>query len=620
VLTSIYSYPLILNIKTHIPYGYEGPTDGLFTIWNIVANINNFEKGDFLSLESNIFYPQRSVLSLNDRSVVNSIIAYPVYKLTDNRALMFNLIFFLIFILSGYGMFLVSYETTKDFFSSIIASTATNYIGFYFYPQNLYAISLEWVGFSIYFLYKFIKSGRTGYCFLSGFFFILNFLSTMYSGVFLTYTIAFFFLFFIYTYHLYYEFKYIKIFILTFTIAGAIIILFVLPYLKLGKSILNAVTEVDKIETSYTFLSFFSIKKETSYLWWKLTGGVLEKVNEWESFPGFVPFLFIVIFFKRKFSGVFKHNSKNLLYFMDMMVASVGIFILFLIFSDGLGIINIFPAYKNYNMLALLNYGFMFVFLYFILTILIIKSRRTRVISCLSLMDSLEKFFFCLFIISFVLSLGPFGGLYIICEKIFPGFSAVRAPHRFLKLGMVSMCVLIASSIKSSISGRYYRYAVFVILGFCILESLNIPIKLYKLKSAEELPQVYRWLAEQDDKTILELPIQKPEGSYTGIEEKRQYLLYQTQYMYYSTFHNKKMVNGYSSFIPDWYTKFLKVMTDFPDDVSLFIIKGMGIHYVIIHKDLLSEEEFNLIERKLNKYFEPNDVLIFGDDIILKIN
>ncbi len=620
ILTAIYSYPLILNIKTHIPYGYEGPKDGIFYLWNIRSNIKNLEKGDILSMEGNIFYPDKSVLVFNDRSIFNSIIAYPVYRATGNIVLTFNIIYFLIYILRGYGFFLIAHLMSRDIIPSLISATAINYLQFYHYPENLYANSLGWSSFAIYFLFLFFSNGRMLYCLLSALFYIIAFLSTLYNGLFLTYTVIWFFLFFLYNYRLYYDINFIKKFLFAYILSGIIILFFILPYFKLLGAMGTAVSVLDRIGASFSFLSFFPVKKETSYLWWYLTGGILEESQEWESFPGLITTFFVLLFFKSRLRDVFLSKSRNMLLFLlDRFFVGILIFLLFFILLDAIRIVDILPRAGIYNTRAIFNYVFLLVFYYFLFSILLIPEKRQKIIASLNQLSSSQRFFLYLFVVSFILSLGPLGGLYLIFEKVMPGFSGVRAPHRFLMMALPAFGVIIAVSIKDFLKLRLRYLAPFILL-FAIIEQLNPPMKLYRIPSYESLPAVYRWLQEKkEDAIIIEFPLQKPVELYRDIEEKRRYITFQTLYMYYSTFHNKKLVNGYSSFIPIWYTNLCKLMMHFPDDLSISVIKEFGVNYIIIHKEFLSHEEIDEIEKRLPQYFKPEDIMVINNDVLLII-
>ncbi len=252
---------------------------------------------------------------------------------------------------------------------------------------------------------------------------------------------------------------------------------------------------------------------------------------------------------------------------------------------------------------------------------IIFKDTRGRFISALQSIPSIERFFVYLLIVSFILSLGPLGGLYILFDKFLPGFAGMRAPHRIFRMGLIAAGVLSAISIKRLTEKRASRLSGLIILLFAIVEYYNYPMKIYQMPSENELPIVYKYLQEEEgDYAIVEIPLQKPERYYQDIEEKRRDLLIQAQYMYFSTFHNKKLVNGYMSYIPKWYVKLTDVMMEFPNEMSLFILKEMGVKYIIIHQTLLSQAQLVFIRERIKEFFTPSQIIDLDNDILLKLS
>lgn len=626
LLTVVYSYPLILNIKTHIPYGYEGPGDGLFAIWNIMSNIKNIEKGNFFSTEGNIFYslyPEDKILTLNDRSPVNAFLGSIITRFTENRALLFNLLFFLLYILSGYGMFLLSHEITGKTLPSLISATAVSFVGFYTYPQNLYANSWQFFFYSFYFLHRYFKNNRIKDCIFSGLFYIFTCLSTMYVGVMLTYLLAWLFLFYLYNYSSKRNASFIAGFIFTFLLSGGIISLFWFPYLEIYRMIPQAVSLVEKLGYSYSFFSFFSIKRETSLLWWNITGGILSKLGEWEYFLGFTLTFFTLYYMKRRFSGVFfkKETVPYLVFFYDILFGILAVFSVILILLDRLEIFSLFSGDKRINIRAITNFTLLLTFYYFLLSCFVVRERRKIILYKLKEVQPEERFFIYLLIISFILSLGPLGGVYILFDYLLPGISGMRAPHRLFKIGLIACGVLSTISIKD-IMARFKKESLGIfILLIAIVEYYNYPMKLYKLPMGDEIPSVYKWLAElKEEIVVVEFPLRKPERFYRSIDEKRRDIVMTTEYMYYSTFHNKKLVNGYSSFVPQRYLDLLEVMVNFPDRASLLILRKLGVNYIIIHKDRVSSDELENIENKLRAIIPPHMLIDFDDAVVIDIN
>jgi len=86
---------------------------------------------------------------------------------------------------------------------------------------------------------------------------------------------------------------------------------------------------------------------------------------------------------------------------------------------------------------------------------------------------------------------------------------------------------------------------------------------------------VYDWIAQQPgDFAILELPIGKDP-------------LTETRYIYFSIFHWKNLVNGYSGHYPREYFALENAMKGFPSEEALKMIEYYNPKYVIVHFDEL---------------------------------
>ena len=114
--------------------------------------------------------------------------------------------------------------------------------------------------------------------------------------------------------------------------------------------------------------------------------------------------------------------------------------------------------------------------------------------------------------------------------------------------------------------------------GFALLaliEYASFPISMPSVPVGKDFPQVYTWLAQQPgDFAILEIPLPtRPEEIFRD-----------APYVYFSTYHWKKLVNGYSGFIPPGYTRlYQEELRGFPSEETLRRIHQLGVHYVIVH-------------------------------------
>ena len=86
----------------------------------------------------------------------------------------------------------------------------------------------------------------------------------------------------------------------------------------------------------------------------------------------------------------------------------------------------------------------------------------------------------------------------------------------------------------------------------------------------KEPPPIYDVLRYTPNAVLLETPIPNDE-------------IFNIPYVYFSTWHFAKMVNGYSGFVPTSYTDFYKEMVFFPDTRSIAALRQRGVTNVTVN-------------------------------------
>ena len=71
-------------------------------------------------------------------------------------------------------------------------------------------------------------------------------------------------------------------------------------------------------------------------------------------------------------------------------------------------------------------------------------------------------------------------------------------------------------------------------------------------------------------------------------------------YMYYSTFHWQTLVNGYSGFFSDRYLDFGRQIERFPDEQARRAMIPLGVRYVVVHGEQMSERDYERIVSALD--------------------
>jgi len=210
-------------------------------------------------------------------------------------------------------------------------------------------------------------------------------------------------------------------------------------------------------------------------------------------------------------------------------------------------------------------------------------------------------FFLILGIFSALLAFGPkIGGwdnpFYMIPYNL-GLLQFTRVPTRFFLLVAISLGVLagygVAKLAMRASSGRgggwrIGRLAGIGLLVLLLLELLTWNLYVYPIPVGGEVPEVYDWLAEQGDVAIIELPthVLGPAGTYDRDLKLEpldifDYLYREGDIMYFSAYHWKKVVNGYSGYSPFFYRRTMTEMQGFPSQRSVDLLRGLGVEYVL---------------------------------------
>lgn len=164
---------------------------------------------------------------------------------------------------------------------------------------------------------------------------------------------------------------------------------------------------------------------------------------------------------------------------------------------------------------------------------------------------------------------GPYGILY----DFVPGFKLVRIPERLGLFVMLAMGLLGAVALEGMTRrGRTGAGLAFALGALAVLEHLS-PISLTTdIPRPAEVPQVYRWLAEQPAEPIVEVPVR-------GEALIRQ----ETIEMFFATFHRQRAPLGYTAY-PTLLSKVIRrSLLEFPADATLAVLSRIGVHRAIVH-------------------------------------
>jgi hypothetical protein len=186
-----------------------------------------------------------------------------------------------------------------------------------------------------------------------------------------------------------------------------------------------------------------------------------------------------------------------------------------------------------------------------------------------------------------------------------PAFAAsgtLRVPARAFVLVSTSIAVLAGLGIaklgdqfaaRHAPSRTHWLAAAAIVVAMVEVTSVPLPLRAVDA----DPPALYRWLAQQPDAVVLEWPL--PKASDIGVT-------HEPEYLYYSTLHWKRMVNGYSGHNPESFIRLLDAMEDFPSEQSIRSLHGRSVTHVVLHQEYAPERFERMVQALSNRReFEP---------------
>jgi len=216
------------------------------------------------------------------------------------------------------------------------------------------------------------------------------------------------------------------------------------------------------------------------------------------------------------------------------------------------------------------------------------------------------QFYGLMALFAFLLSLGPaiqifnkviLPGPYKLLYSWVPGFQGLRVPSRLSVVMMLALAVLSgfgAARWVERTKSSWAKTAVPLILGgLLVADFLSVPIPLAQMDSPGRVPAVYSAVKElPEGAALIELPIPQ-----RGQAKSREAL-----YLYYSAYHWKKLVNGYSGYIPPGYTIIGEAMTAFPSAPTFKLLRDLQVDFVLVHTEWFMSGEGKRVKAELENF------------------
>jgi hypothetical protein len=551
--------------------------------------------------DANIFAPSTHTLAFSEHFIGQSLQALPVYALTGNAVLCYNLLYLSTFVLSGLGAFLFVRELTGSRAAGFTAGLLFAFAPYRF-PQSshLQVLSAQWMPLALYGFRRYFDTGRRGALAWGALSFVMQNLS---CGYYMLYFSPFAAAYVLAEMTARGQWRSVRVW-RDVVVAGAGVVAltvpFFLPYLALRDLQTRSLAEVARYSADiYSYFTAF-----TEHPIW---GGLQAFPKpEGQLFPGLAAMILTAIGIasrwprrsedpllrQRRWLPGFRPSRPLIAVLSLVAVAHLLLFVAVLfgrrfVFDLGFAAVRISDATSLLARAAVAA------------VLVLILSPRARANAVAFLWP--RGAWLVAALMAAWLSLGPspesmgrpldLAAPYRVLYEVVPGFDGVRAPARFWMVALLATSVLggfAAVRLGARPAGRAVLAAAWLL---CLAEARLSPFIINgmspvpgfygpepRLRAPGDAPSIYQTVATSSSNMVLaELPLGQPD--------------FDLRAMYYSTLHWRKLVNGYSGFTPAHYGPLVAALgaADVDGERAWTALRGAGATAVIVHEGAYPE-------------------------------
>jgi len=591
------TWPLARGISHDVAWDLGDPVLVIWALaWNcsqLLAMLSGDVSRAATYFDANIFAPATHTLAYSEHFIGQALQVLPVYALTGNAVLCYNLLYLSTFVLSGVGAFLFVRELTG---SRVAGFTAGLLFAFapYRFPQSshLQVLSSQWMPLALYGFRRYFDTGRRGPLAWAAAALVMQNLSCGYYLLYFSPFAAAYILAEMTARGLWRSGRVWRQLTAAGVVVTAVTVPFFLPYLSLRDlQSTRPLAEVARYSADvYSYLTAF----EEHPIW----GRVMQAFPrpEGQLFPGLAALLLagIGIFWsgvpegaplrKEQLTPARRYAAIALL---AIATAHAVLFVAVLfgrrfVLDVGGTVLRMSDGTQLLTRATVAG------------ALALIASPATRARAAAFLWP--RGAWLIALLAALWLSLGPMptsmgrpldlASPYRVLYDVVPGFDGVRAPSRFWMVGLLALSVLggfgAARLVRRPASAALLAVACllclaearvnpFVVNGAGPVPGFHAPEP--RLRGRGDAPPIYAAVAREPGDTVLaELPLGQPD--------------FDLRAMYYSTFHWRKLLNGYSGFLPAHYGALVAALgAPAPDGEQAWsALRRAGATAVIVHE------------------------------------
>ena len=548
--------------------------------------------------DANIFHPAPLTLAYSEHLVPQALQMCPIYALTKNPILGYNLLFLSTFVLSGLGMFLFARELTGNTAAALVGGLLFAFAP-YRIPQSshLQVLSSQWMPFALYGFRRYFDGGRTRALAGATAAVVAQGLS---CGYYLLYFTPFAAAYVVWeawrTGRLTHRRTWIALG--GAALAAAVVMTpFVLPYIRVSRELQlsRSLSETTRFSADVYSYATASVAER---FWGSRLSDVFQKA-EGELFPGAVPIVLALIGLAwhgrariEREPSTWRTRTAWMLYVLAIghMIAAAGV-VVFRRFTLDAWLFDVrFGDATQLLFRAALAYA---------LALALSRTLRTR---AAAFMRS-RGFFVAALLAAMWLSLGPspqvlgrpldLASPYRFLWTYVPGFEGLRVPARFAMIAVLMLSVLGAFGAAVLSRARYGAIALVLLAAAFLFEAGAAPFVVNgmtpvrgfttppaRLELPRLAPGIYRAVSGLPPAAVLaDLPLGQAD--------------YDLRAMYYSIDRWRPILNGYSGFFPLQYARAVVALNEVPRHVedSMAMLRQLGATHVIVHEGAYLDAE-----------------------------
>jgi hypothetical protein len=602
VIAVVMTWPLAAGITRDVAWDLG---DSVLNMWILAwdcEQLRGILQGHYSHLrhffDANIFHPAPLTLAYSEHLVPQAVEVFPIYALTRNPILCYNLLFLSTFVLSGLGMFLFAREVTGSTVAAFVGGLLFAFAP-YRIPQSshLQVLSSQWMPFAMYGFRRYFESGRTRALIGATIAVVVQGLSSGYYLLFFTPFAVAYVVWEMWRRGRLNDRRVWFALVVAGTAAVVVIAPFVVPYVRVSRELQLSRSLSETTRLSADVYSYATASTAQRF-WGERIATVFPK-REGELFPGAIPLLLGLVGIVAAARTPSIKDARTTRTVIARLLWAVAVLhalaatatILFRRLTVNLWLFDV--RLGNVTQLLLRGAGASGIALY------LSPSMRVRA----SAFMRSEGFFVAALVAAAWLSLGPspqvlgrpldLASPYRFLWTYVPGLEGLRVPARFAMIVALMLAVLGAVGaavvarlrhgvILLAVLAAVFLYeagaAPFVVNGMSPVQGLATPPA--RLELPRRAPLVYKAVGQLPaDAVIADLPLGQAD--------------YDVRAMYYSIERWRRIVNGYSGFFPPHYGRVKVGLSEVQrhPEVSMETLRELGVTHVIVHEGAYLDAE-----------------------------